>query len=120
MYNKTILIGNLTRDVELKYLPNGTPVANFTLAVNSKYGGKDEILFMLCTVFGKIGEGCNQYLGKGKKALVEGRLQEQKWEKDGEKKSKMILIADKVVFLSNKESSSAEKASEETTDLEPF
>jgi single-strand DNA-binding protein len=142
MFNKIILIGNLTKDPELRYTPQGTPVASFRIAVNSKYKQsnemKSETLFIDVVVFGKQAEACSQYLSKGKPALVEGRLQERRWESDGQQKSKVEVVASTVRFLSRKgegtigDSSRAGGASadagtgeeimppDETTDLEPF
>ncbi|NCO83782.1 MAG: single-stranded DNA-binding protein [Nitrospirae bacterium CG22_combo_CG10-13_8_21_14_all_44_11] len=136
MFNKIILIGNLTKDPELRYTPQGTAVASFRIAVNSKikqHGElKDDVLFIGVVVFGKQAESAGQYLSKGKSVLVEGRLQERSWEKDGQKHSKMEVVASSVRFLSRKTPSSSEEAGgesappediappEETTDLEPF
>lgn len=136
MFNKIILIGNLTKDPELRYTPQGTAVASFRIAVNSKikqHGElKDETLFIGVVVFGKQAESAGQYLSKGRSVLVEGRLQERSWEKDGQKHSRMEVVASSVRFLSKKTPSSSEEAGEEsappedvappeeTTDLEPF
>ena len=137
MFNKIILIGNLTKDPELRYTPQGTAVASFRIAVNSKikqHGElKDETLFIGVVVFGKQAESAGQYLSKGRSVLVEGRLQERSWEKDGQKHSRMEVVASSVRFLSKKtgagESASGGEESappediappEETTDLEPF
>jgi single-strand DNA-binding protein len=78
MYNKIILIGNLTKDPELRYTPQGTPVASFRIAVNHKYKQADEIkqetMFIDNVVFGRQAETCSKYLNKGSAVLVEGRL----------------------------------------------
>lgn len=130
MYNKIILIGNLTKDPELRYTPQGTPVATFRIAVNSKFKQSGEIreetLFIDTVVFGKQGETCGQYLNKGKSVLVEGRLQERKFEHEGQQRSKIEVIAQTVRFLSKRGTEgqtapdSEGPAPEETTDLEPF
>ncbi len=130
MFNKIILIGNLTRDPEVRYTPGGTPVATVSIAVNSKYKQgddlKEEVLFIDAVVFGKQAESCGQYLSKGRTVLVEGRLRERRWEYEGQKKSKMEVIANSVKFLSKKETQTTEAGAgdavppEETTDLEPF
>lgn len=122
MYNRCTFIGNLTRDPEVKYLSTGTAIANFTLAVTSGFGDKKETLFIDITTFGKLAETCGQYLSKGKKALAEGRLQKQEWEKDGQKKSKFVVVGDKVVFLSpSSTGSSSENTNDpEVYDSEPF
>jgi single-strand DNA-binding protein len=134
MYNKVILIGNLTKDPELRYTPQGTPVTSFRLAVNYRYkqsasGGDDmkqETLFIDNVIFGKQAESCSKYLNKGSSVLVEGRLQERRWESDGQQKSKFEVIAQSVKFLSKKTgpeelvTEGDTVPPEETTDLEPF
>ena len=134
MYNKVILIGNLTKDPELRYTPQGTPVTSFRLAVNYRYkqsasGGDDmkqETLFIDNVIFGKQAESCSKYLNKGSSVLVEGRLQERRWESDGQQKSKFEVIAQSVRFLSRKTgpeelvTEGDTVPPEETTDLEPF
>lgn len=136
MFNKVILIGNLTKDPELRYTPQGTAVASFRIAVNSRYKQSDELksetLFIDIVVFGKQAESCSQYLSKGRPVLVEGRLQERRWESDGQQRSKVEVVASSVRFLSKKGDSQTSAAPtgdnvsedagppEETTDLEPF
>lgn len=132
MYNRIILIGNLTKDPELRYTPQGTPIATFRIAVNSKYKQSDEsreeVLYIDIVTFGKQAETCSQYLSKGKSVLVEGRLQERRWETDGQQKSKHEVIAQSVRFLSRKGGSEGQEPGhdipatppDETTDLEPF
>ena len=109
MFNKVILIGNLTRDVELKYTPNGTAVAKFGLAVNRTYKdnmsgeNKQEVLFIDITVFGRSAEVANQYLSKGRRVLVEGRLVLDQWvDSTGQKRSKHSVVAEKVQFMDSK------------------
>ncbi len=103
MFNKVIFAGNLTRDPELRYSAQGTPICNFGLAVNSrvKQGQewKEEVLFIDIVVFGKQAEPCGQYLSKGRPALVEGRLRERRWEHDGQQRSKFEVLAQTVRFL---------------------
>lgn len=130
MYNKVILIGNLTKDPELRYTPQGTPVASFRLAVNRRYKQADEVkqetTFIDNVVFGKQAESCSKYLNKGSSVLVEGRLQERKWESNGQQRSKFEVIAQSVRFLSKRGGSQEQVVEgdvippEETTDLEPF
>jgi len=135
VYNKIILIGNLTKDPELRYTPQGTPVATLRLAVNYKYKqsdeAKQETMFIDNVVFGKQAESCSKYLNKGSSVLVEGRLQERRWESNGQQRSKFEVIAQSVRFLSKKGGSQSAEADalggesdiippEETTDLEPF
>jgi single-strand DNA-binding protein len=130
MYNKVILIGNLTKDPELRYTPQGTPVATFSLAINYSYKQNDEwkkeTTFVDIVVFGKQAESCSQYLNKGSSALVEGRLQERRWESDGQQRRKFEVVAQSVKFLSSRKSGTQPAGGEdftppdETTDLEPF
>jgi single-strand DNA-binding protein len=130
MYNKIILIGNLTKDPELRYTPQGTPVASFRLAVNRRYKQADEVkqetTFIDNVVFGKQAESCSKYLNKGSSVLVEGRLQERRWESNGQQRSKFEVIAQSVRFLSKRGGSQEQAVEgdilppEETTDLEPF
>lgn len=135
MFNRVILIGNLTKDPEVRYTPGGTPVATMRLAVTSKYKQgddvKDDTLFIDAVVFGKQAESCGHYLSKGSPALVEGRLRERKWESDGVQRSKVEVIANTVRFLPRRDQQQRPARSEgadfgesappeEITDLEPF
>lgn len=103
--NKVFLMGNLTRDPELRYVPSGTAVANFTVAVNRVYKDKagekkEEASFVRVVVWGKIAEVCGEYLTKGRPVLVEGRLQSRSWEgQDGQKRNTLEVIADSIQFL---------------------
>ncbi|MFQ5543000.1 MAG: single-stranded DNA-binding protein [Nitrospiria bacterium] len=103
-FNKVILIGNLTKDPEVRYTPSGTSVCNFGLAVNHRYKQgeetRDDVCFIDIVVFGKQGENCAQYLSKGQGALIEGRLQQRRWEsEDGQKRNRHEIIAQMVRFL---------------------
>jgi single-strand DNA-binding protein len=113
MYNKVILIGNLTRDVELRYTPSGTAVAKFGLATNRTYNDpvtkekKQEVMFIDITMFGRSAETANQWLKKGKKVLIEGRLALDQWTgNDGQKRSKHSVIAEKMQFMDSKNENS--------------
>ena len=102
--NKVFLMGNLTRDPELRYVPSGAPVATFGIAVNRRYvtqqgEKKDEVCFVRIVVFGKQAESCSQHLSKGRLVFIEGRLQYRSWEQDGQKRSMLDVIADRVQFL---------------------
>lgn len=132
MFNRIILIGNLTKDPELRYTPNGAAVSTFRIAVNTRYrqgeDNREETLFIDTVVFGKQAENCSQYLSKGSQVLVEGRLQERRWESDGQQKSKFEVIAQNVRFMSKRTATSSSGYSsdsdtappDEATDLEPF
>jgi single-strand DNA-binding protein len=111
MFNKVILIGNLTRDVELRYTPNGTAIAKFGLATNRTYKdnltgeNKQEVMFIDITVFGRSAEVANQYLSKGRKVLIEGRLVLDQWvDNSGQKRSKHSVVAERVQFMDSKSS----------------
>src|SRR5438046_3842061 len=105
-YNKIILVGNLTRDPQMRYLPSQMAVTDFGLAVNHKFKTKtgedrEEVLFIDCSAFGKSGEIINQYCQKGKQILVEGRLKYDTWEdkQGGGKRSKHTVVVDNFQFL---------------------
>ncbi|MFH1878081.1 MAG: single-stranded DNA-binding protein [Candidatus Omnitrophota bacterium] len=103
--NKVFLMGNLTRDPELRYVPSGTAVANFTIAVNRPYKDstgekKEDVSFIRVVVWGKMAEICGEYLTKGRPVLVEGRLKSRTWEgSDGQKKAALDVVAVNVQFL---------------------
>jgi single-strand DNA-binding protein len=98
MFNRVILIGRLTRDPELKYTPQGTAVATFTLAVDRKFK-KGEADFINIVVWQNQAENVAQYLSKGRLTAVEGRLQIRSYEKDGQKHWMTEVVADDVRFL---------------------
>ena len=109
-YNRIVLVGNLTRDPQLKYLPSQMPVVDFGLAVNHKWRSKDgqdreEVLFVDCSCFGKGAEIINTYCQKGKQLLVEGRLKLDVWEdkQGGGKRSKHSVVVDNFQFLGSRE-----------------
>jgi single-strand DNA-binding protein len=103
--NKVFLLGNLTRDPELRYMPSGSPVANFGMATNRVYTGQDgqkkeDTTFVDIEAFGKTAELSSQYLSKGRQVLIEGRLRFRTWEgQDGQKRSKLSVVAERVTFL---------------------
>jgi len=113
MYNKVILIGNLTRDVEIRYTPSGTAIAKFGLATNRVYidpttkEKKQEVMFIDITMFGRSAETANQWLKKGKKVLIEGRLVFEQWtDNTGQKRSKHSVVAEKMQFIDSKNENS--------------
>lgn len=97
-YNKTIIIGNLTRQPESRQTGGGVTVASFTVAVNRKYKGEDETTFIDCTAFGGQAEFTSAYLGKGDSVIVDGRLHQEKWQdkQTGQNRSKLVVIAERV------------------------
>lgn len=118
--NKVFLIGNLTRDPELRYTGNGAAVASFGLAVNRKYKQgeelKEETCFVDITVWNKQAETCTEYLTKGSPVLIEGRLSYRTWEtEEGQKRSKLDVVAINVQFLgSNKGKESGDRNSQQS------
>lgn len=102
-FNKIILIGRLTRDPELRYTPNGTPVAHFTLAVDRRRPSKEgerETDFIDIVAWQKLAEICQQFLGKGRLVAVEGRLQIRNYEtQDGQKRKAVEVIANEMQIL---------------------
>ncbi len=104
-FNKVLLIGNLTRDPQLSYLPSQTAVVDFGLAVNRRWTGKDgekkeETCFVDCTSFGRPAETINKYLTKGRPVFVEGRLTFNSWTaQDGTKRSRLKVTVENFQFL---------------------
>lgn len=104
-YNKAIICGNCSSDVESRQLPNGSQFAGFQVATNEKYKTKDgqwqeKADFHSIETYAGLAETCAKYVSKGMRVLVEGRIENKTWEKDGVKHYKTIIKADKVVFLS--------------------
>lgn len=103
--NRVFLIGNLTRDPEVRYLPSGAAVADLRLAVSRKYKtqqgeDKEETCFVSVSAWGRQAETCGQYLSKGSPVMVEGRLRYEEWEKDGQKNNRLTVTAERIQFLS--------------------
>src|SRR6266404_948114 len=103
-FNQVTLMGNITRDAELRTTLNGQSVCSFSLALNRSYKGsdgewKEATDFIDIVAWGPLGERVAQYLTKGRPALVSGRLQSRSWEQDGQKRSKVEVIAQDVTFL---------------------
>ena len=101
--NKAILVGNITRDPELKTMPNGTSVCNFSIATNriwnDKQGQKQQAVeFHNIVVFGRMADTVGQYMKKGSQILIEGRLQTRTWEKDGHNNYRTEIVAESVQF----------------------
>lgn len=108
MFNKVIIVGNLTRDVELRYLPSGSAVATLGLASNRRYSKQDgtkaeEVCFVDVKLFGRSAEVANQYLRRGSKVLIEGRLSFESWvDQSGQKRSKHSIIAENMQMMDSK------------------
>jgi len=108
--NKVFLIGNLTRDPELRYIPSGAAVASFGMAVNRNYTSqagekKQDTCFVRIVAWGRQAETCNQYLAKGSPVFIEGRLQYRAWESEGQKRTALEVTAERVQFLGRGKSS---------------
>ncbi len=119
-YNKVMLMGNLTRDPELRHTPQGTAVGQFGLAVNRKRGDKEETTFVEIVVWAKQADVCAEYLTKGRLVFIEGRLQQNRWETDeGGKRSQIVVVAEKVQFLPSGNGNGKGKPSGEIIDGAP-
>lgn len=109
-FNQVTLMGNLTRDPELRTIPSGQSVCSFSLALNRSYKNADgewqeTTDYIDVTAWGALGERVAQYVTKGRPVLVSGRLQSRSWEQDGQKRSKVEVVAQDVTFLGNRGSS---------------
>jgi single-strand DNA-binding protein len=103
-FNRVILMGNLTRDPEIRYIPSGTAVSDIGLAVNDRRKGPngdwiEETTFVDVTLWGRTAEVANEYLSKGSPILIEGRLKLDSWEKDGQKHSKLKVIGERMQMV---------------------
>jgi single-strand DNA-binding protein len=102
-YNRVILVGNLTRDPEIRYIASGTAVSEIGLAVNDRVKRNDqwvdETTFVDVTLWGRTAEVANEYLSKGSSLLVEGRLKLDTWEKEGQKRSKLRVVCERMQML---------------------
>ena len=112
-YNRVILVGNLTRDPELRHIPSGTPVCEIGLAVNDRVKRGDqwveEATFVDITLWSRTAEVAAEYLSKGSSVLIEGRLKLDSWEKDGQKRSKLRVVGEKMQMLGGREGGSGSR-----------
>jgi len=122
--NKVIILGRLGQDVELKYTPSGSAVANMSVATTESWNDKssgekqEKTEWHRVTVWGKLAELCNQYLSKGKQCYVEGKIQTESWENDkGEKRYTTKIVANTVQFLGGDSGNKQEQ--EKQTDYQP-
>lgn len=119
-FNKVILMGNLTKDPELKTIPSGQTVASFSLAVNRSWknaaGEQQEAVdYIDCNAWGKAGELISQYMQKGRALLVSGRLQQRSWEQDGQKRSKVEVVVEDFNFVGGPGDGAAPARSSDTS-----
>jgi len=114
-YNKVILIGRMTRDIEVRYTPSGAAVGDLSLAVNEKRkDGEDIVSFVDVTAWGRTAEVIAEYAGKGKEILIEGRIRQERWEKDGQARSKLKVICERMQLLGGSpQSNDGEQATED-------
>src|SRR5579864_1727735 len=113
--NQVFLMGNLTRDPELRQTPNGQSVCSFSLALNRSYKAasgewQEATDYVDIVAWGPLGERVSQYLTKGRRCLVQGRLQSRNWEQDGQKRSKVEVVANDVTFLDSRGSSNEDSS----------
>jgi len=125
MYNKTILAGHMTRDIAMRYTQKGAAIASTSIATTRKYRDgkgepKEEVLFLDITFFGRTGEVANQYLRKGSRILVDGRLKLDQWTaQDGSKRSKHSLAVETLTMLGKNGEPSEEQPSHNASEKEP-
>jgi single-strand DNA-binding protein len=114
-FNQVVLMGNLTRDPDLRQIPSGQSVCSFSLALNRSYKGQDgewkeATDFVDVVAWGPLGERVAQYVTKGRPVLVSGRLQSRQWEQDGQKRSKLEVVAQDVTFLGGRNDTGGDPA----------
>lgn len=124
MYSKTIMIGNLTKDIEIRYLPSGAAISKSAIATSHKYKSavgeqKEEVCFIDFNIFGKAAEIANQYLHKGSKVMLEGRIVLEQWQaQDGSNRSKHSLRVDTMKMLDGKNASTEPRESRKDIPVE--
>jgi len=123
-FNRVVVMGNLTRDPEVKYLPSGTAVVDLGIAVNDrvKRGDEwvDEATFVDVTLFGRSAEVAGEYLKSGSQALIEGRLKQDRWEQEGVKRSKLKVIGERLQLLGPGKGGSKPEPQTESDDVPSF
>lgn len=125
MFNRSIILGNLTRDVEIKYTASGTAIGSTGIASTKKFkaadgSDKEEVLFIDLSLFGRSAEIANQYLHKGSKVLVEGRIKLDQWTKeDGQKMSRHSIIVESLKMLDSKNDSQQQHEEQKQDEYQP-
>lgn len=113
--NHVVLVGRLTRDAELKYIPSGQALSKFSIALNRKRKNGDqwvdEANFFDIVLWGRQAEAINQYLVKGKQVAIDGELRQERWEQEGQSRSKVEIVASNVMLLGNSSGNSGERQS---------
>jgi len=123
-FNRVILVGNLTRDIELKYTQSNLAVTEVGLAVNDRRKSQsgewvEETTFVDVTLWGRTAEIASEYLGKGSPVLVEGRLKLDTWEKDGQKRSKLRVVGERMQMLGGRSGGNQSRSFDESQDHQP-
>ncbi len=122
--NHVVLTGNLTRDAELKFTGSGLPILKFSIAVNRSVKKDDswqeEASFFDAVVIGKRGEAIHKYMTKGKMVGIEGQLRQDRWEQDGQKRSRVEIVVNEIQFLGGRSTGSAQGGSDFVEDTEGY
>ncbi len=122
-YNRVILVGNLTRDVELRHTANGTAVTDIGLAINDRVKHNDqwveETTFVDVTLWARTAEVAAEYLSKGSPVLIEGRLKLDTWEQDGQKRSKLKVVGDRLQMLGTRGESKPQRQADQYSETAP-
>ena len=120
--NVVLIGGNISNDIDLKYMPNGSAVTQFSLAINRKYNTKDgerkeEVSFIKVVCYGKLAENVKEYCGKGSGVFVEGRLKQERWDaSDGSKRDRTVVIGENIQFINTKRKTDTPEDSDEDMD----
>lgn len=126
-FNKVVLVGNLTRDPDVRHIPSGQAVCDISLAINSQWTDrktnerKEEVTFVDVTLWGRTAEIAGEYLAKGRPVLIEGKLAQDTWEDKttGQKRSKLKVIADSLQLLGNKQDGERQAAPTQSRERQP-
>jgi len=124
-FNLAVVEGRLTNDPELRYLQNGTALCKFSIANNQSYykdeNLQEEVNFIDITTWAKLAEKCNEYLKKGRRVLINGRLKQDKWQdNNGANRSKISIVGNQVQFLDQKKETEEKNAADPSDDTVPF
>ena len=120
-YNRVILMGNLTRDPEMRTSAGGTTVGSFSLAVNNRSKDeKESVSYIECVAFGKLADFAHEHLGKGMPILVEGRLRQSRWEQEGKKRSRIEVVVESLAFVGPKKNGDGDPEAPEPENEETF
>ena len=121
--NKIVVVGRLTRDPELRFTPNGSAIVKFSIAIGRSYTvnneKKDEVSYVDVTAWGKFAEMIGQYYKKGQRVAIDGKLQQSRWEQDGQKKSKIEIVADNIQPLSFNDDQGSNPDQQQSTPAAP-